>query len=583
MTPERFRQIEELYHAAREASPDERAALLAQTDPELRRELESLFAQRTGGEFLEWPAIQNAPNLLKDLTATELRAGARLGPYRIESKLGEGGMGEVFRAIDTRLGRAVAIKTTREQFTARFEREARAVAALNHPHICTPYDVGPNYLVMEYIEGRNLKGPLPLAETLKYAAQICDALAAAHKQGIVHRDLKPANVLVTRSGVKLLDFGLAKIKPNRVEDGNTETIALTQANTILGTLQYMAPEQLEGKEAEARTDIFAFGAVVYEMLTGRHEFEGKSQASLIAAILEREPASIADSAPPALDRVLRRCLAKDPEQRWESARDLKAELEWIAEGGAAITSAGTPRRNPWRERSAWIASVIALALLAVSYRPAPATGEAVRFAVYPPDRATFSGQASVTVPTPQFELSPDGRAMVFAAPARMPCRRSSMRLSNRAFLTSQALLFHGGVLGPGALRRRARQIEFQKRRVQERHSYARVLKLPRYLPEALRLQRVRTRRQTGLTGAKSPNSGPFALFRIEAQLIDYRESAPVGRAIGGLTNPEQFSRAQRLTRSTQTSIALEQFDDRGCVSDQRLHARIATVSTAQIR
>lgn len=341
--------------------------------------------------------------------------GSKLGPYEILAPIGAGGMGEVWKARDTRLNRIVAVKVCAEQFGERFEREARAVAALNHPHICTLYDVGPNYLVMEYIEGRTLKGPLPLAETLKYAAQICDALDAAHKQGIVHRDLKPANILVTRSGVKLLDFGLAKVKPNRVADDSTETIALTQANTILGTLQYMAPEQLEGKEADARSDIFAFGCVLYEMLTGRHAFEGKSQASLIAAILERDPPSIADSAPPALDRVLGRCLAKDPEHRWESARDLKAELEWIAEGGTAIMMAGTPTRNPWPERAAWIASMIVLSFLAVRYWPAPATGEAVRFAVYPPDRATFSGLASVTLPTPQFELSPDGRAIVFAA------------------------------------------------------------------------------------------------------------------------------------------------------------------------
>ena len=224
--------------------------------------------------------------------------GTLMGPYEIVAPIGAGGMGEVWKARDTRLDRIVAVKVCAEQFSERFMREARVVAALNHPHICTLYDVGPNYLVMEYIGGCTLKGPLPLAETLKYAAQICDALDAAHRQGIVHRDLKPANILVTRSGVKLLDFGLAKVKPNRVADGSTETMALTHANTILGTLQYMSPEQLEGKEADARSDIFAFGAVVYEMLTGRHAFEGNNQASLIAAILEHDPPSIADCAPP---------------------------------------------------------------------------------------------------------------------------------------------------------------------------------------------------------------------------------------------------------------------------------------------
>src|SRR5215472_12829052 len=172
-----------------------------------------------------------------------LPAGAHLGPYEILASIGEGGMGEVYSARDTRLHRTVAVKVSTDQFSERFEREARAVAALNHPHICTLHDIGPNYLVMEFIEGQALKGPLPLPQTLKYAAQICDALDAAHKQGIVHRDLKPANILVTKSGVKLLDFGLAKMKTSRPTDGNTETIALTQANTILGTLPYMAPEQ----------------------------------------------------------------------------------------------------------------------------------------------------------------------------------------------------------------------------------------------------------------------------------------------------------------------------------------------------
>jgi Tol biopolymer transport system component/predicted Ser/Thr protein kinase len=415
MSPERFRQIEELYHAAREATADERAALLAQTDPELRREIELLLAQPDSGGFLNRPALQYATELLADSTVTGLATGVCLGPYRIEGKLGEGGMGEVFRAVDTRLGRTVAVKTAHERFSARFEREARAISSLNHPHICTLYDVGPNYLVMEYIEGRPLKGPLPLAETLKYAAQICDALDAAHKQGIVHRDLKPANILVTKSGVKLLDFGLAKVTPNRVADVGSPETMLTEANTILGTFQYMAPEQLEGREADARSDMFAFGAVVYEMLTGRHAFEGKNQAGLIAAILERDPPSVADCASPTLDRVLRRCLAKDPDNRWESARDLKAELEWIAEDRTAITTAGAPARHRWRERAAWVASVIVLSFLAVWYWPAPTTGDAVRFAIYPPDRAIFSGPTNVTMPTPQFELSPDGRAIVFAA------------------------------------------------------------------------------------------------------------------------------------------------------------------------
>src|SRR5579871_3188170 len=209
-----------------------------------------------------------------------LEPGTKLGPYEILKRLGAGGMGEVYKARDTRLDRTVAIKVCNRQFSERFEREARAVAALNHPHVCALYDVGSNFLVMEYIEGLPLKGPLPLDRALKYATQICDALDAADKKGIVHRDLKPANILVTNSGIKLLDFGLAKLSRGRAAavDAATETIALTQANTILGTLQYMAPEQLEGKDADARSDIFAFGAVLYEMLTGKPAFAGQSRA-----------------------------------------------------------------------------------------------------------------------------------------------------------------------------------------------------------------------------------------------------------------------------------------------------------------
>src|SRR5437762_9294709 len=264
MTPERFQQIEKLCQAARDGTAAERVALLAHTDPELRRELESLLAQRTGGEFLDRPAIQDAPQLPEDLTLTELVVGASLGPYRIESKLGEGGMGQVFRAVDTRLGRAVAIKTTREQFSARFEREARAISSLNHPNICTVYDVGPNYLVMELVEGETIaarlrSGALPVKTAHLYASQIAAALAEAHGKGIIHRDLKPGNIMIAKSGVKVLDFGLAK-------SGQDETV--TASRMVLGTPAYMAPEQREGKPADARADIYAFGCVLYEMLTG---------------------------------------------------------------------------------------------------------------------------------------------------------------------------------------------------------------------------------------------------------------------------------------------------------------------------
>ena len=304
MTPERFQQIEELYHAARRRTVEERAALLAKVDPELRREVESLLAQHTGSEFLERPAIQNAPQLLGDSTLTELVVDASLGPYRIECKIGEGGMGEVFRATDTRLGRSVAIKTTRQQFSTRFEREARAISSLNHPHICTLYDVGPNYLVMEFIDGETLaqrlkRGKLSMEETLGYGQQIASALAAAHAKGIIHRDLKPGNIMLTMSGVKVLDFGLAK---------TAEDETLTASRAIMGTPGYMAPEQREGKPADARTDIYSLGCVLSEMSTGARVGSG-----------QRIPSR-------SLEKIVVRCLEEDPQRRWQSVAELERAL-----------------------------------------------------------------------------------------------------------------------------------------------------------------------------------------------------------------------------------------------------------------
>src|SRR6202171_5742239 len=291
-----------------------------------------------------------------------VNAGTRFGPYEILSAIGAGGMGEVYRARDTRLDRIVAIKVLpaqladRSELRERFEREARVVASLNHPHICTLHDIGQHdgidYLVMEYLEGetlaqRLLKGSLPLEQVLQYAIEITDALDKAHRKGVTHRDLKPGNIILTKSGTKLLDFGLAKLK-QEVAPANVQLSQLPTANEpltaqgmIVGTLQYMAPEQLEGKEVDARTDIFAFGAVVYEMATGRRAFEGKSQASVIARILEADPppiSSLQPMTPPALDRVVKRCLAKEPDERWQSANDLANELKWIAGGGSQATS-----------------------------------------------------------------------------------------------------------------------------------------------------------------------------------------------------------------------------------------------------
>jgi Tol biopolymer transport system component len=290
-----------------------------------------------------------------------LSAGTRLGPYEIVGPIGAGGMGEVWKARDTRLDRLVAVKVSAGPFNERFEREARAVAALNHPHICTLHDVGPNYLVMEYIDGHTLKGPLALAQALKYAVQICDALDAAHTRGIVHRDLKPDNILVNASGeIKVLDFGLAKISATAVAAGSdiTQTRSLTQEGTILGTLKYMSPEQLQGKEADPRSDIFAFGAVLYEMLTGQAAFEATNPASVIAAILTMEvpaPSALDPLLPPALDRLLQRCLAKNPEARWQSARDLVETLKWTAD--AAWAGPAGPR-NRVRARIPWIAAAL---------------------------------------------------------------------------------------------------------------------------------------------------------------------------------------------------------------------------------
>ena len=243
MTPERFRQIEELYHAVREATAGERAAMLAQSDPELRREVESLLVERIGRDFIDRPAIKNAPQLLDDSTVAELKSGAILGPYRIECKLGEGGMGQVFRAVDTRLGRSVAIKISHEEFSSRFEREARVISSLNHPNICTVHDVGPNYLVMELVEGETLaarlkQDPMPIEMVVRYGGQIAAALAEAHGKGIVHRDLKPGNIMIAKSGVKVLDFGLAK-------SGQDET--LTASHMVMGTPAYMSPEQRQGE------------------------------------------------------------------------------------------------------------------------------------------------------------------------------------------------------------------------------------------------------------------------------------------------------------------------------------------------
>ena len=362
-----------------------------------------------------------------------LSAGSRLGPYEIAAAIGAGGMGEVYRAKDTRLDRTVAVKVLPAHLSSsaesrqRFEREAKTISQLSHPHICALYDVGSEgeteYLVMEYLEGQTLaerlvNGALPLEQTLRYGQEIADALDKAHRQGIVHRDLKPANVMITKSGVKLLDFGLAKALPSpggRGVGGEGITAlptqqGLTQEGSILGTFQYMAPEQLEGGEADARSDIFALGAVLYEMATGRKAFSGSSQASLISAIMKEDPppvSTIQAMSPPALDRVVKTCLAKDPEDRWQSAHDVGNELKWIAEGSQAGVPAAVKAVRKNRERLAWVLAAAGLALaailVAVRARHPAAAASVIRADLSLPPRLFVN----------DFKLSPDGRRLAF--------------------------------------------------------------------------------------------------------------------------------------------------------------------------
>jgi len=352
------------------------------------------------------------------------KVGTHLGPYEIVSRAGAGGMGEVRKARDTRLGRTVAIKISDQKFSDRFDCEAHAVAALNHPHISALYDIGPDYLVMEYVEGEPLNGPLPLAKALEYAKQILDALHAAHRAGIVHRDLKPANILVAKSGVKVLDFGLAKrTKAASSLDGLTAlgTRSLSGEGNIVGTLHYMAPEQLQGKHVDARADIFAFGCVLYEMITGKRAFDGGSPASVIAAVVERPAPSISNIAPESLDRILRRCLAKDPEERWESALDVKASLECVAMEPPKFP---TPRFR-WLPWVLACFAPIALAVVAVYFRKPTPESSPVRFRIYAPESASFASVYGPNGSPPAF--SPDGRRIAFAAVDASGTRRLWVR------------------------------------------------------------------------------------------------------------------------------------------------------------
>jgi eukaryotic-like serine/threonine-protein kinase len=363
-----------------------------------------------------------------------LSSGTKLGPYEIQSPLGAGGMGEVYRARDTRLGRDVAIKILPEHLSsnpdlkARFEREAKAISALNHPHISHLYDVGSqggtDYLVMELLEGETLadqlqKGALPQEQVLRIGAEVASALDTAHHSGVVHRDLKPGNIMLTKSGAKLMDFGVAKpvAGPAAAASHLTPTVSkpLTAAGTIVGTYQYMAPEQIEGKEADPRTDIFALGSVLYEMATGRRAFEGKSQLSVVSAILEKEPEPITRIRPltaPALEHVVSTCLAKEPGERWQTAADVARELRWISHSSAQIL---TVHRRPiakWLGAAAVGGALLIAALISAGYWQTRAMVPVnYEFYVPAPEKATLNTLGLAGSPV----ISPDGKQMAFLA------------------------------------------------------------------------------------------------------------------------------------------------------------------------
>jgi Tol biopolymer transport system component len=418
-----------------EQEPADRRTYLnkACADASLRHEVELMVTahEQAGSGFME-PLVVESNEVLK--------SGAKLGPYEILSPAGTGGMGEVYRARDTRLNRIVAIKILPKHLADspgsrdRFEREARMIASLNHPNICTVHDVGhhndTDYLVMEFLEGETLasrliKGRLPLEQTLQYAIEVADALDKAHRKGVTHRDLKPGNIMLTKSGAKLLDFGLAKLKQSAssaeapLSQLPTGKDSITAQGTIVGTLQYMAPEQLEGKETDPRSDIFSLGTVIYEMLTGKKAFEGESAASTIAKILEANPppiSSLQPMTPPALDRVVKRCLAKDPDERLQSAHDLKLELKWLRELAAEPAAPGTAwSARGWRRALLWaVACVAILAAIALGFvfmrsRQAYSTAvEPLRFEIPIPANTTLPFLGT-------FAVSPDGQQLAFAA------------------------------------------------------------------------------------------------------------------------------------------------------------------------
>jgi Tol biopolymer transport system component len=424
MSPERWQKIDSLFHAALEKTPAQRSAFLdevAAGDEELRRQVESLL-QIEGNGILDAPLWQTTE-------AEVLKAGARLGPYQIVGTLGEGGMGVVYRALDTRLGREIAIKTSKAQFSSRFQREARTVASLSHPNICALHDVGPNYLVMELIEGPTLaeriaQGPIPVDETLQIARQIADALEAAHERGIVHRDLKPANIKLMAEGrVKLLDFGLAKAllaAPGSPDDSPTFTASTTGAGIILGTAAYMSPEQAAGKSVDKRADIWSFGVVLWEMLTGHRLFAGDTLQQTLADVL-RAPIDfdqIPRDSPPAIRTLLRRCLDRDIRTRLRDIGEARIAIEGVKTGEPPLEAIPEPagirnRSVGWNVASSPVTrrSVLYGAALAAGGAGLSYIGLRFRSDTRPPTLVTpltmFDGRAQ----TPA--LSPDGKMVAF--------------------------------------------------------------------------------------------------------------------------------------------------------------------------
>jgi serine/threonine protein kinase/Tol biopolymer transport system component len=361
-----------------------------------------------------------------------LTSGTTLGPYEIQSALGAGGMGEVYKARDTRLDRTVAVKilpshlSENPEARQRFDREARTISSLSHPNICTLYDIGhqdgTDYLVMEYLEGETLadrlcKGPLPIEQVLKYGIEICEGLEKAHKSGVIHRDLKPSNIMLTKAGAKLLDFGLAKpgLPASSPNSGLSQTLAtpqhpLTTEGMVVGTFQYMSPEQVEGKEADARSDIFALGAVLYEMITGRRAFEGKTASSTIAAVLAAEPppiTTVQPLSPPALESTVKSCLAKDQEERLQTTHDVKLQLQWIRENTSSSRhSATVPAASKARHRLRWLAAVMFLLL---------AIGGGIYWRLGAQSSHTMYFDSHVTLATNDVALSADGHTLAMVA------------------------------------------------------------------------------------------------------------------------------------------------------------------------